>query len=97
VVVVEPVLTIKTLNHELINLLIRVWFLAVAVAVEVSLVIPVLIIIVLFVVKRTRKGQSTVATVTPEVHLVIQLMNLVSFVAVDHTPQADAMRLDELL
>lgn len=55
--VVEPVLTVMTLNHKFLHLFCLMRFLAVTVTVKETLVVLVLlIIVVLLVLKLTREG-----------------------------------------
>jgi hypothetical protein len=48
--VVEPVLTVKALDHKLVHLLSLMGFIAVAVAIEEALVVLVLLIVIVLLI-----------------------------------------------
>lgn len=96
--VVEPILTLIALDHVLVNIFTRVGFLAIAVTVEVVMAvhIPLILIVLLIIEEFARLWHASIAAVTPEFKLRIELDNIMSLVAMDHTPNAEAVWLHEL-
>ena len=68
-VVVEPILALITLNHECFNQLRIMSFLAVAIGIEVVLIINILLILIIqFIIEQlARERHAAVATVTAEI------------------------------
>jgi hypothetical protein len=94
--IVIPVLALIALYHELLDVLRRVRLFAVAVAVEVVLVISVLIVfeVKFLVVQSARKGHAAVPAVASEIQLRIELYHIMAFVAIIHASDAEAVRFD---
>ena len=97
-VVVEPVLTLVALDHELVHVLRCVRLLARTVAIEEVGVVEVsLILVIEFVVEKlARLGHPAVPTITAEVESGVELNHIVTFMAIDHAANAKAMGLEVL-
>jgi hypothetical protein len=98
VLIMEPVLTLVALNHELIYVHRTMGLLAVAVTVEIVVVIEVsLVLIVQLVIEELAGlGHASVPTVATEVQLRVQLYNVMPLVTVYHASNAEAVWLEKV-
>lgn len=94
--VMEPVLALVALNHELIEIFGGMGLLAVTIGVEVVLVVvvPFVLVVLLLVQELAREWHPTVAAVTSKIKLRIELDHIVSFMAVIHAADAETVRFD---
>ncbi len=95
--IVEPVLTVVALDHKLIHVLMRVRFSAIAIRIEVVLIVEVscIFIIEFFIKKLAGLRHTPIAAVTAEIKLGVELNNFVTLMAVKHASYAEAVRFNE--
>lgn len=96
-VVMKPIFTLEALHHERVLTIHFMWFLAMAVTIEESLIIKIPLIFVIFfiVVNRTRKWHPTVTTVTSKINLSILLYHIMSFMTMRYTAYTKSMWFDK--
>ena len=93
--IVEPIFTLEALNHELLYVFTCVRFFAMAVTIEEVLIVVIFIVLVifLFVEKLAGRRHTAVSTVAPEVQLSVEFNNVMTFMAMIHTANAESVRL----
>ena len=93
--IVEPIFTLEALNHELLYVFTCVRLFAMAVTIEEVLIVVIFIVLVifLFVEKLAGRRHTAVSTVAPEVQLSVQFNNVMTFMAMIHTANAESVRL----
>ena len=98
VVVVVPVLAVVALDHELVHVLGCMRLLACAVAVKEVRIIEIAFILILkfFIEELACLRHAPVAAVAAEAQSRVELNYVVSIMAIDHAPNAEAVRLEIL-
>ena len=95
VLVVEPILTLIALNHELVQIFFLMRLLAIAIAIKEVIIIHILFVLIVFlvVVQLTSKWHSAIAAIAFKIQPGIQFNNLVLIMTVHHASQTNSMRL----
>jgi hypothetical protein len=96
--IVEPVLTLIALYHELVHVLARMRFLAMTIRIEIVLVVVVSHILIVFLIHKQLAclWHPTIAAIASKVQLRIQFYDIVSLMTVKHAPDAKTVRLEVL-
>ena len=87
-VVMVPIFTFITLNHELTFFHIGVRLLAVAIGIKVIVVVGIFLIVIVFLIEEVAGlGHPSIATITSEISLRIQFKYLMILMTVKHATQ----------